>query len=300
MNCIWPAGARLRGAFLSSAAIFMASFVSIAHAQDAPAPSAPATKPSSAPTAAAPAPVRKFEINEFDVEGNTVLDEAAIDAAVEPFMGPDRTMADIDGARAALEKAYAAKGYQTVYVTLPPQTVRGGVVRLKAVETKVGTVAVNGQSYVAPERVQKALPALAPGAVPNLPTLNKELVALNSQSNDLQVTPSMKPGKTPDTIDVNLDVQDKLAVHGGLELNNKYSRDTSPLRLQANIEYDDLWGLNHSLSGLYSVAPQDRNDGEVYALTYSAPLPGTDLKLSLTGLNSNSNVNTLGGTNVLG
>ncbi|HEY4079012.1 MAG TPA: POTRA domain-containing protein [Rhizomicrobium sp.] len=300
-SAVFTGARRLRGVLLGSVgiALLLSTAISAQAADAAPgatAPSAAATAPAAKPAA----PVRKFEINEFDVEGNTVLDEAAIDAAVEPFMGPDRTMADIDGARGALEKAYAAKGYQTVYVTLPPQTVRGGVVRLKAVETTVGTVTVNGQSYVAPERVQKALPSLAPGAVPNLPTLNKELVALNSQSNDLQVTPAMKQGAKPDTIDVSLDVQDKLAVHGGLELNNKYSRDTSPLRLQANIEYDDLWGLNHSLSGLYSVAPQDRNDGEVYALTYSAPLPGTDLKLSLTGLNSNSNVNTLGGTNVLG
>jgi hemolysin activation/secretion protein len=110
----------------------------------------------------------------------------------------------------------------------------------------------------------------------------------------------MKPGTAADTIDVALDVDDKLAVHGGLELNNKYSRDTAPLRLQANLSYDDLWGMGHSLSGLYSVAPQNRDDGEVYALTYSAPIPGSDVRLSATGLVSNSNVNTLGGTDVLG
>jgi hemolysin activation/secretion protein len=282
---------------LGSCAAVLALTCHHARAQDATSPKSASANPA---TPSAPPPVRKFDINEFDVEGNTVLDEADIDAAIEPFMGPGRTMADIDGARAALEKAYAAKGYQTVYVTLPPQTVRGGVVMLKATETKVGAVAVNGQSHVAAERVQKALPSPAPGGVPNLPALNQELVALNSKSGDLQVTPTMKPGKAPDTIDVALDVQDKLPLHGSLELNNKYSRDTSPLRLQANLEYDDLWGLGHSLSGLYSVAPQNPNDGEVYALTYSAPIPGTDLKLSLTGLSSNSNVNTLGGTNVLG
>ena len=244
--------------------------------------------------------MRHFEINEFDVEGDTVLDEAAIDGAVEPFLGPDRTMSDIDGARGALEKAYAARGYQTVYVILPPQTVKGGVVRLKAVETKIGSVAVKGTKYASDARITGALPSLAPGAVPNLKTLNSELVALNAQSSDRQVTPSMKPGSQPDTIDVALDVDDKLAVHGGLELNNKYSQDTHPLRLQANLEYDDLWGMGHSLSGLYSVAPQDPANGEVYALTYSAPVPGTDIKLSLTGLHSNSNVATLGSTDVLG
>jgi hemolysin activation/secretion protein len=178
--------------------------------------------------------------------------------------------------------------------------VKGGVVRLKAVETKIGAVAITGADHTTPERIQSQLPSLAPGAVPNLKTLNSELVALNSQSGDRQVTPSMKQGAAADTIDVALDVQDKLAVHGGLELNNKYSRDTSPLRLQANLSYDDLWGIGHSLSGLYSVAPQNPADGEVYALTYSAPIPGSDIKLSLTGLNSNSNVSTLGSTDVLG
>jgi hemolysin activation/secretion protein len=258
----------------------------------------PPTTPVSAGVAAAP--VRKFDINEIDVEGNTVLDEATIDIAIEPFVGPDKTMADIDGARAALEKAYAARGYQTVYVVLPPQTVRGGVVRVKAIETKIGQVAIAGAHHTSEERIEQALPSLAPGAVPNLKNLNSELIALNAQSGDRQVTPTMKPGKSPDTIDVGLDVQDKYPVHGSLELNNKYSQDTSKLRLQANLSYDDLWGMGHSLSGLYSVAPQNPADGEVYALTYSAPVPGTDIKLSLTGLRSNSNVSTLGSTDVLG
>jgi hemolysin activation/secretion protein len=295
----------MRAVLLCSVCAALLSAVSPAFAADvapqtAPAQSTGASATPPADAAKPAAPVRHFEISEIDVEGNTVLDEAAIDAAVEPYLGPGRTMSDIDGARAALEKAYAARGYQTVYVTLPPQTVRGGVVCLKAVETKIGAVAITGADHTTPERIQSQLPSLTSGAVPNLKTLNSELVALNSQSGDRQITPSMKQGAAPDTIDVALEVQDKLAVHGGLELNNKYSRDTSPLRLQANLEYDDLWGLNHSLSGLYSVAPQNRGDGEVYALTYTAPVPGTDLKASLTGLSSNSNVNTLGGTNVLG
>jgi len=282
----------LRDMLLCSACLAAFSLSGIAARAADVAPASPTPAPS--------APVRHFEINAFEVEGNSVLDEVAIDAAVEPYLGPDRVMSDIDGARAALEKAYASRGYQTVYVVLPPQTVKGGVVRLKAVETKIGSVAVKGTRYASEGRITQALPSLTPGTVPNLKTLNGELVALNGQSGDRQVTPSMKPGAAQDTIDVALDVEDKLALHGGLELNNKYSRDTTPLRLQANLSYDDLWGMGHSLSGLYSVAPQNRDDGEVYALTYSAPIPGSDVKLSATGLVSNSNVNTLGGTDVLG
>lgn len=267
-------------------------------AQDRASPSSSVASPT-APQVA-PAPKRRFEINAIDVVGNTVLDEAVIDEAIEPYLGPDKTVEDIEAARGSLEKAYQSRGFQTVYVIIPKQTVRDGVVKLQAVETKIGQVAIKGQDWSSKKQVEDALPSLRPGAIPNLNDLNKELVALNSQSRDLQVTPAMKQGAAPGTIDVDLGVEDQLAVHGGVEINNRYSRDTHQYRLQANASYDDLWHLGHSISGLYSVAPEDRADGEVYALTYSAPIPGTSVKLSLTGLKSNSNVTTLGSTDVLG
>jgi hemolysin activation/secretion protein len=209
-------------------------------------------------------------------------------------------MGDIESARAALEKAYADAGYQTVYVTIPKQTVKDGIVRLRAVEAKLGEVKLKSGNWVADDAVRAALPSLTPGTVPNLKDVNKELTALNGRSNDLQVTPQMKQGAAPATIDVDLAVQDKLAVHGGVEINNRYSRDTHQYRVQANVSYDNLWGLNHSLSGLYNVAPENMADGEVYALTYTAPVPGSDVKLSLTALRSDSNVDTVGSTGVLG
>jgi len=262
--------------------------------------------PGSSPSPATPGspsaakPERRFDVREYVVEGNTVLDGRVVERAVYGYLGPQRTMGDIEAARAALEKAYADAGYQTVYVTIPKQTVKDGIVRLKAVEAKLGEVRIKSGNWVSDDAVRGALPSLTPGTVPNLKNVNKDLTALNGRSNDLQVTPQMKQGSAPATIDVDLAVQDKLAVHGGVEINNRYSRDTHQYRLQANASYDNLWGLNHSVSGLYNVAPENMADGEVYALTYTAPVPGSDVKLSLTGLRSDSNVDTVGSTGVLG
>ncbi len=279
-------------------------FAGASLAQTAPAAldtSTAAPASTSAPSSSsAPKPERRFDVREYVVEGNTVLDTRSIERAVYPFSGPQRTMADIESARAALEKAYSSAGYQTVYVTIPKQTVRDGTVRLKAVEAKVGELRVKSGNWTPDETVTQAVPSLKPGTVPNLNDVNKQLTALNSRSNDLQVTPQMKQGKASQTIDVDLDVKDQLAVHGGLEINNRYSRDTHQYRVQANVSYDNLWGLNHSLSGLYNVAPEDKSDSEVYALTYTAPVPRSDSKLSLTVLRSDSNVNTLGATGILG
>jgi hemolysin activation/secretion protein len=249
---------------------------------------------------APPTAERRVDITEYDISGNSLLPAIEVQKAVYPFEGPGRTMADPEKARAALQKVYEARGYQAVSVVLPPQSVQGGVVRLEVVEAKTAQVTVLGARHVSQHEVLGGLTALKPGQSPNFKDLNTQLIALNTRSADLQVTPQLKPGSAADTLDVDLTVEDKSPLHGGLELNNAYSRDTHQMRAQANLSYDDLWHLGHSISAMYDVAPQDRDDAEVYALTYSAPLPGTDIRLAVTGLVSNSDVTTLGSTGVLG
>jgi hemolysin activation/secretion protein len=289
-DCKGVGASGVRGLLLCGAAGLCAlAPLTTALAQDAP----PAATPP-------PADERRVDINEYDVAGNTLLAVIDIQNAVYPFEGPGRTIGDTDKARAALQKLYADRGYQAVSVVLPPQSVQGGVVRLQVVEAKTAQVTVKGRKFVSQAEVLGGLTALQPGQSPNFKALNAQLVALNTRSADLQVTPQLKPGSLPDTLDVELDVEDKSPVHGSLELNNNYSADTHPLRLQGNIAYDDLWHMGHSLSALVDIAPQDPNDAQVYALTYSAPIPGTDIRLSLTGLDSNSNVSTLGSTDVIG
>ena len=67
------------------------------------------------------APQRLVDVNEYFVRGNTVLDARAIEEAVYPFLGPQKALSDIEGARDALQKAYQARGYQSVFVELPEQ-----------------------------------------------------------------------------------------------------------------------------------------------------------------------------------
>ena len=90
------------------------------------------------------APARRVDVNEYFVRGNTVLDAATIEEAVYPFLGPQKTLGDIEGARDALQKIYQARGYQSVFVELPEQKGDDGIVFLQVSETKVGRVRVVG------------------------------------------------------------------------------------------------------------------------------------------------------------
>ena len=250
---------------------------------------------SSAPQADAP-----VDINEFEVAGNTLLPVIDVQAAIYPFAGPGKHLSDVESARAALQKVYEDKGFQAVSVVIPQQKVQGGVVRLQIIETKTAQISVTGAKHASAKQITSQLPELQTGTSPNFNTLNTQLTALNTRSADLQVTPQLKAGAAPDTLDVELEVTDKLPLHWGLEVNNAYSQNTHHLRAQGNFSYDDLWHRGHSLSAFYLTAPGHSKDSEVYAITYSLPIGDKGLRLAATALHSGSDVSTVGSMAVLG
>lgn len=251
------------------------------------------------PEAAAAAPQR-LDIFEYRIEGAELLSQAAVEAAVYPFLGPNRTPEDVDGARAALERAYMDQGYQTVAVSVPPQTVRHGIVTLRVTEGRVGRLRVRGARYFELDAIKQAAPSLAEGTVPNLDAVTEDIVALN-QIPDRRVTPTLKAGVVPGTVDVDLQVEDRLPLHGSLEINNRYSQDTTELRLNATLRYDNLWQRGHSISAGYQVAPQRRSESEVFSGSYLLRFASVPwLSLLAYGVSQDSDVSTLGDINVAG
>jgi hemolysin activation/secretion protein len=244
-------------------------------------------------------PPRQFDIDEFRVEGNTLLPTEEIEAAVYDFLGPNRTAADAEKARTALENLYRSKGYPTVTASLPPQNAQNGVVVLIVTERKIGRLRVTGARYFEPDAVRSAAPSLAPGTVPNMNQVQREIIALNQQP-DRTVTPVLKSGRAPDTVDVDLDVTDKAPLHGSLELDNRQSADTTPLRVDGSLRYDNLWQGGDSASFFFQVAPDRPSDALVFSGSYLFHIPGTNLSLLASYLKSDSNVSTVGATNVIG
>jgi hemolysin activation/secretion protein len=238
-------------------------------------------------------------INGYTVKGNHLLSELEIDNAVYPFLGPGQTVKSVDAARAALQKAYADKGYETVAVQIPPQHVEGGVVLLQVVEAPIGRLDVKGSRYFSLKKIKAQAPSLAPGQVPNFKRIKHDLIALN-QWPDRQVIPALQAGVQPQTIDVNLNVKDTFPLHGSLSLDNRYSPDTTPLRIDGSLTYDNLWQRGDTLNAAFEVAPQNTNDALVFSGSYLARTNINWLTLLFYGLVSNSDVSTLGSTNVVG
>lgn len=240
-----------------------------------------------------------FDIWELQVEGNTLLERVLVERTVYPFVGPDKTIDDVEAARQALETFYRDAGYATVVVDIPEQEVAQGIVRLKVVEGKVERVRVAGSRYFSLGRIAKGVPALAPGQVPNVPALQAQLQELNQASPDRTVTPIFRPGRTPGTVEVELRVKDELPIHGDVELNDRNSLNTTKLRASATLRYANLWQREHSASLMFQTAPENTDDVRVAAGTYVWPL-GNGNAFAAYLVDSKSNVASAGDLAVIG
>ena len=240
-----------------------------------------------------------FDILEYRVLGNSVLAARDIERALYPLLGTAKTLDDVEGARKALEDLYHQRGYGTAFVDIPPQTVHDGVVRLHVTEGTLEKRTISGARYFPERDVIAQLPASTPGRVLQLSKLQEELGTVNRATPDRQVVPVLKAGSAPGTVDLALKVDDKLPLHGSLELNNQATLGTHELRGVANLSYDDLFGRLDSLTFQYQFSPQDFSQVRVLALNYALrPLGG--LQPSFSYIDSNSNVPIAGTFGVIG
>lgn len=242
----------------------------------------------------------RFDVHEYRVLGNTVLSNRDIETALYPLLGDGKTLADVEVARATLEKAYHDHGYMTVFIDIPEQDVEDAIIRLKVTEGRLHDVHIAGARYFSERKILAAVPAATQGTVPNLPALQDQLSAVGLKTADRSVVPILKAGPYPGTVDLALKVDDHLPLHGSLELDNQNTPSTKPLRASASLAYSNLFQEFDSLAFQYQVAPQEVSQVNVVALNYAWGSAWGGLHPSVYYIHSNSDVPTVGTIGVLG
>jgi len=241
----------------------------------------------------------QFPVLEFRIDGNSILTDEEIERAVTPYLGENRTLVDVDAAREALEKTYHDAGWLTVVVSIPEQKVDAGEVALQVVEGEIGKLRVKGSKYHANSDIKATVPELAEGNVPYFPQMQTELARLN-RSADLRVAPVLTAGKVPGTVDVRLETEDDLPLHGNVELNNRQSPNSTATRLGATLRYDNLWQLGHSFSLTSQITPEKIGEVSQFAATYVIPMGKDGNALAVYAVRSRSQFDTITGSPGLG
>jgi hemolysin activation/secretion protein len=267
-----------------------------------PPPVKSAPPSSVAPSTAAPAPApsspQTFSVLEYQVEGNTLLAPIDIERAVTPFLGDNKSVKDVEAARAKLEGVYHDRGYKTVLVNIPQQKIGAGVVRLTVLEGAVGTLTIKGSRYHSLQVLRDKLAEVNPNTVPNFNELQKEMGDVN-RSADLRVTPVLRASQTPGRVDVDLSVEDELPLHALLDVNNRYNANTTHLRTTGELRYDNLFQRSQSFSFQYQVAPERTADAKIWSASYVIPTSGPFV-WALYAVHSDSNVAAVGSLDVIG
>jgi hemolysin activation/secretion protein len=234
-------------------------------------------------------PANLFDLLELRIKGNTMMDKPSIEKLIYPFLGKQKSIDSVEKARVALENLYHSRGYQTITVDIPEQNVQNGIVYLQVTEGKVARLRVKDSRYFALGAIKDKVPELAEGSIPNMPVMQAQLAALAKESPDRTITPVLRAGDTPGTLDVDLQVKDELPLHAKFELNGRNTSSTDRLRAIGTLRYDNLWQAMHSASFMYQVSPENVNQVDVMVGSYVMPVFDQEKRLAMFVVNSSSN-----------
>lgn len=216
-------------------------------------------------------PVGSFDISGFQVEGATLLEPPAVQAAVAGFAGTNRDFSYVERAMAALEKAYRKRGFSLVKVILPEQELQGGVVHLRVIEARLGQARVTGNRFHSEANIRHSLPAVTPDTIPDTRAISANLSMANenpSKKIELELQSAAQPG----VIDAVESVTDEKTWSVGGMLDNSGYESSGRTHVTAQYQNFDILGLDHTFSAEYTTSTEEPSKLHVYGAGYHIPL----------------------------
>jgi len=241
-------------------------------AADAAAPNT--TPPVAAATTAAPPPATntspKFVIRAYEIRGDTLLSTETLMSILVKYTGTNIGLPEILKAGSELQMEYRERGYPTVRVTIPPQQITDGIVKIRVFEGFLSDIVVTNNHHFSSNNIMRALPDLCTGILLNGPVFQAELDRANANQ-DRQIYPQIEPGPGTNATRLILDIKDRMPLHAKVELNDQSSPGTPDLRVNASAVYNNLWQYENSLGVQYSFSPESFKSGNQWDF-YDLPL----------------------------
>jgi hemolysin activation/secretion protein len=233
-----------------------------------------------------------FKVQRFDVQGGQVMEKKAIDAVLAQWLGRELDLTELRRVVPALEEAYQQLGW-LAQVSLPPQDIQDGVVRLVVTAGLMGALEIVDRVSlpIAAERVEKTFgQAYVPGTPLNLRLLEGALNVVQALPG-VNASASLKAGSSPNTTDVVAAIEQTPAWDGSGSLDNWGHARTGSDRASLNLNWNNPSAHGDQLS-TNLMATQAVNYGR---LAYSVPVGYRGARLGLSY--SNMRYHLLGGVN---
>lgn len=229
-----------------------------------------------------------FDIKRFELSGNTLLSTERIQALIAPYIGSQRTLADVQRAQSLIEQAYRDLGYGTVQVTLPEQDITSGVIRYRILQPKVGKVVLAGNLKFDSNNVRASLPTIKEGQIPNSTAIARNL-QITGEHPVKKTTVLLRTADDPEIVDVNIKIEDDRPWRFVVSLDNTGSSDTGYLRSGFGFQHTNLFNRDHTGSFQYVTSPTNPSKVSIFGAGYHAPIYGLNSSVDLVAGYSNVN-----------
>lgn len=227
-----------------------------------------------------------FQLNQIRFEGVGAYSEKQIRPIYADKLGQTVSLADVYAISSELTNKYRNDGYILTQVIVPPQTIDGGVVTLRAVEGHVDRISVRGDDQASALKTVRAYAnrIRSEGAL-NVEELEKFLLVINDlpgvEARSILSPSPNKTGASDLQIIVERDPYDAF-----LGVDNYGSRYLGPLQFTAAGALNSFFGNNERITAQFVAAP-DNAELYFFSLGYKQPI-GTH-GTTIEGIYSHSN-----------
>jgi hemolysin activation/secretion protein len=195
------------------------------------------------------------DITAFRLVGVPEAEQPAILDKLVERRGAGKTFQDILDAAGLVRAHLNGRGYLLAQAYVPEQRLQGGVVEIAVLMGELGRVELNFDpaTPVDRSRVEAYLARLQPGAVLHTGDLERVLFLLNDM-HGVRAVSTIRPGSSPGTADLLVEVKPDKTLSGNVQLDNMGSRYTGVQRAQGGVVVGSPLGQGDSLSlrGIFS------------------------------------------------
>ncbi|PWL73628.1 hypothetical protein DBY21_10825 [Candidatus Gastranaerophilales bacterium] len=235
-------------------------------------------------------------VNSIEVAPSSVLSQEEVNQIIQPIVGKNVFISDIQNVIDQLNNLYAEKGFVTAKAFLPEQTVENGHIYIELIESKVGNISVEQNKWTRTKYITDRVEQ-KPGELFDIVELEKDILDFNRYNEGVNLTANLTAGTQPGTTDIQLTAHENIPFHVVGIMDNAGRYQTGRLRGGAMIYADSLFHNRDRLSlGSYFSGgaispfadynfPVNKKDGRVgfmYSSTFAkikwGPLEPLDLK----------------------
>jgi hemolysin activation/secretion protein len=181
-------------------------------------------------------------IKDIQVEDAHILTPEEIEPITSKYKGRELSLEEMQQVADLITEAYRHKGFITSRAYIPVQSIKDGVLVIKALEARSGVMQIRGNKYFKSERLARNLD-VKPGGYFDFSALQRSLVYINEHP-DRKAKAVLVPGKEPGTTDIIVNIAERRPFHVGLEYDNYGSRYINRHRFSLVLEHNNLLGFD--------------------------------------------------------